>query len=164
MSRRHLEQLQRRQAASLGFLLIRCGQLWNERAISTVNAEAGRPVLRDAHTRLLPHLQAPEGVRITGLAKALGVTKQAVQPLVAELAEAGIVEVSADPEDARARRVSLTRHGVQAMLHGTGVLEGIETELKPTLGAAEVRTLKRGLARLLDVLEARGPGASRPPT
>lgn len=157
MGQRQLEQLQRRQAASLGFLLIRCGQLWNERAIARVNAEAGRPVLRDAHTRLLPHLQAPEGVRITELAKTLGVTKQAVQPLVAELAEAGVVRVEADPDDARARRVTLTSHGVQAMLHGTGVLEAIERELTPGLGTAEVKRLKRSLTQLLVVLDRSAP-------
>lgn len=153
MSQRQLEQLQRRQAASLGFLLIRCGQAWNDRAIARVNAEAGRPVLRDAHTRLLPHLQAPEGVRITELAKTLGVTKQAVQPLVAELAEAGVVRVEPDPDDARARRVTLTSHGVQAMLHGTGVLEAIEREVAPELGAVEVKRLKRALTQLLVILD-----------
>ncbi|MBL8950063.1 MAG: MarR family transcriptional regulator [Myxococcaceae bacterium] len=154
MNDRRLEGLRRRQANSLGFLLIRCGQLFNERGIAGVNAEAGRPVLREAHTKLLPHLQAPDGVRITELARVLGVTKQAVQPLVAELAEAGVVRVEADPADARARRVSLTAHGVDAMLHGTGVLERIERELQPRLKRGEVEKLKMMLRGLLGVLEA----------
>ena len=37
-------------------------------------------MLREAHTRLLPYLQDPAGIRITDLAQAVGVTKQAVQP------------------------------------------------------------------------------------
>ncbi|MDX2010528.1 MAG: MarR family transcriptional regulator [Myxococcaceae bacterium] len=153
---RGLAELERRQQNSLGFLLIRCGHLWNERAIGRVNAEAGRPVLRESHTKLLPWLQAPEGIRITDLAQAVGVTKQAVQPLVAELAREGIVDVSVDPDDARARRVTLTPKGVEAMRHGTGVLETLENELGPTLGKGEARELKRLLRGLLRALEPSG--------
>ena len=151
--KRRLEQLRKRQADSLGFLLIRCGQLWNERGIHQVNAEAGGAVLREAHTKLLPHLQAPEGIRITALAEQMGVTKQAVQPLVAELAEQGVVRVESDPDDARARRVTLTALGVEAMLHGTGVLERIERDVAPTLGKKELKALKQSLRRLLAALE-----------
>ncbi len=152
--KKRLEQLQKRQADSLGFLLIRCGQLWNERGIAQVNLEAGAPVLREAHTKLLPHLQAPEGIRITALAERVGVTKQAVQPLVAELSEQGLVRVEPDPDDARARRVTLTALGVDAMLHGTGVLERLERDVAPALGKAEVKALKQSLRRLLAVLES----------
>jgi DNA-binding MarR family transcriptional regulator len=147
-----LDHLRKRQLDSLGYLLIRCGQLWNERGIAAVNAEAGRPALREAHTRLLPYLQAAEGVRITDLAKRLDVTKQAVQPLVADLVGAGIARVEPDPDDARAKRLFLTPHGVEAVLHGTGILERIELELAPRLGRDEVRTLKAQLRRLLELL------------
>lgn len=151
--KKRLEQLQKRQAESLGFLLIRCGQLWNERAIGQVNAEAGAAVLREAHTKLLPYLQAPNGIRITTLAEQVGVTKQAVQPLVADLAAKGLVRVEPDPDDARARRVTLTAFGVDAMLHGTGVLERIEREVAPALGKTELKALKQSLRRLLAALE-----------
>lgn len=151
---RRLERLRQRQAQSLGFLLIRCGQLWNEQGIERVNRDAGRPVLREAHTKLLPHLQAPEGVRITELAKQVGVTKQAVQPLVAELAGLGLVRIEEDEADARARRVFLTSHGVDAMLHGTGVLEAIEREVVKQLSHTQRTRLKRDLGALLRVLEA----------
>lgn len=124
--------------------------------MAAVNAEAGRVMLRDAHTRLLPHLQAPHGIRITELAKRVGVTKQAVQPLIAELADEGMVALSADPADGRARRVTLTAFGIEAMLQGTGVLEALEAELAPALGRAEVRRLKRSLTALLEVLAYSG--------
>lgn len=151
--KRRLEQLQRRQADSLGFLLIRCGQLWNERGIGQVNAEVGAAVLREAHTKLLPYLQSPNGIRITTLAEQVGVTKQAVQPLVADLAAQGLVRVEPDPDDARARRVTLTPRGVDAMMHGTGVLERIEREVAPALGKTELKALKQSLRRLLAALE-----------
>jgi DNA-binding MarR family transcriptional regulator len=158
---KQLETLRRRQANSLGFLLIRCGQLWNERGIAAVNASAqalgrsARPVLREAHTRLLPYLQEPAGIRITELARLVGVTKQAVQPLVAELAEQGVVRVGVDAEDARARRVFLTPFGVEAMLHGTGVLESIEAVVTSPLTKPDVKALKQLLTRLLQTLETK---------
>jgi DNA-binding MarR family transcriptional regulator len=151
--RRPLDHVQALQAESLGFLLVRAGQLWSERVVALVNADAGAPVVREAHTRLFPHLLAEGGLRITELAKAVGVTKQAVQPLVAELAELGMVRVEADPLDARARRVLLTDHGVAAMVHGTGVLLRVEAEVTPRLAAREVKELKRLLGKLLPILE-----------
>ena len=100
MAHRTLNQVRKLQAKSLGYLLIRCSQMWGDRAIAAVNREAGGPVLREAHTRLLPYLQTAEGIRITDLAKAVGVTKQAVQPLVSELAMVGIVRIETDQQDA----------------------------------------------------------------
>jgi len=157
MARRPLEHVRALQAESLGFLVVRAGQLWSERVLAIVHAEAGASVVREAHTRLFPHLLAEGGVRITDLAHALGVTKQAVQPLVAELADLGMVRVEIDPDDARARRVLLTDHGVAAMVHGTGVLLRIEAELAPHLGARDVAALKRLLAKLLPILEKPAP-------
>lgn len=141
--------LARLQARSLGYALIRCGQLFNQRAVDRVNAEAGGHLFREAHTRLLPHLQSEEGVRVTELARRLAVTKQAVHQLVAELVETGVARVDPDPRDARARRVRLTRFGLDAMCHGTEVLLELERELTPEFGRAEARALHRLLTRLL---------------
>lgn len=155
-----LDHVRALQAQSLGYLLLRAGQLWSERVLSIVHAEAGAPVVREAHTRLFPHLLSEGGIRITDLARALNVTKQAVQPLVAELAELGMVRVDADPDDARARRVLLTDHGVAAMVHGTGVLLRVEAEVAPRLGARDAAQLTRLLAKLLPILEvSRAPRA-----
>lgn len=153
-----MDELRALQASSLGFLLIRCGQVFNERGMARVNSEAGAPVLREAHTRLIPHLMVEEGVRITALAQKTGVTKQAVQQLVADLLELGVVKVSADPDDARARRVMLTELGVHAMEHGAGKLLELEAELAKTLGKKQLKELHAALTKLLPVLEE---GAAR---
>ena len=99
-----------------------------------------------------------EGVRITALAQKTGVTKQAVQQLVADLLELGVVKVSADPDDARARRVMLTELGVHAMEHGAGKLLELEAELAKTLGKKQLKELHAALTKLLPVLEE---GAAR---
>jgi DNA-binding MarR family transcriptional regulator len=149
-----LDELAALQASSLGYQLIRAGQLWNERAIARVNSEAGAPVLRDAHTRLFPHLLGHDGVRIVDLAARLAVTKQAIAPLVQELAELGFVRVDVDQDDARAKRVHLTRTGRAAMAHGTGVLIAIEDDVRPALGARDLRALHRQLTAVVAALTA----------
>ena len=148
-----IAEVRRLQASSVGYLLIRSGQLWNERAIGRVNAEARGPALREAHTRLLPHLLEPDGIRITELARRLSITKQAVQPLVADMVEAGVLRMEDDPDDARARRVILTAHGFAAMRHGTGILLDIEAALGRALGKASMTELRRLLTALLAALE-----------
>jgi len=149
---KQLQDIRRLQEKSLGYLLIRAGQLYNERGMALVNAQGQGPLLRDAHTRLLPHLLDAEGVRITELARRLSVSKQAVQQLVADMVAAGVVAVEPDPEDARARRVVLTAHGALAMKHGTGVLVAIEQELAPLIHERTQKQLRPLLTRLLAAL------------
>jgi DNA-binding MarR family transcriptional regulator len=148
-----VELLRRRQRQSVGYLLIRCGQLWNARAIALVNAEAGRPLLGEAHTRLLPHLLSAKGIRMTTLARRLGVSKQAVHQLVAEMRNAKAVRLAPDPADRRARLVHLTTAGLAAMAHGTGVLEGVAASLATEFGKSRMATLRTLLDRLLPLLD-----------
>lgn len=156
-------ELKRLQLQSVGYLLIRSAALFNERGIRLVNQ--GKPgfVFREAHTRLVPHLLEPEGVRISDLAKRLSVTKQAIQVLVAELNEAGIVRLATDPEDGRARRVMLTARGARAIEHGTGLLLEIEAELALALGSGRMRVLGNLLRGLLSTLEASPAGELEAP-
>lgn len=154
-SSRGIDQVRKLQARSVGYLLIRCGQLWNDRGVARVNAQQqpGTPTFREAHTRLLPHLLEPGGIRLTELARRLSITKQAVQPLVADLVAARVVELVEDPDDARARRIVFTAFGLESMNRGTGELLRIEAELSRAFGAREMKALGKLLTRLLPVLE-----------
>lgn len=147
------KRLERAQAGSLGYVLIRSGQLFNELGIQRVNAEAGKPVLSEAHTRLLPYLQSPGGIRVTELARKIGVTKQAVAQLIATMVEHGVVRLEQDPRDARARRVMLTERGYASMLHGTEHLRAIDGEVSARLGKRTVSQLHGLLTQLLQVLQ-----------
>ena len=152
-----LEVLQARQQASVGFLLIRAGQLWNEHAIARVNAQAGRPVLRESHTRLLPLLLQPGGARLSDLARRLGLTKQSVQPLVGELKALGVVTTQPDPEDGRAVRIILTERGLAGINQGNEVLRQLEREFAGVLGHAEMKRLGSILRKLVPHLEEPTP-------
>jgi DNA-binding MarR family transcriptional regulator len=148
------EALERARRDSLGHVLFEAARQLDERALERGNRAPGRPAavhVRPAHTRLFPHIDF-EGVRITDLAAKVGVTKQAVQPLVAELADWGVVDVTSDPTDGRARLVRWTEAGVHANLHGLGVLAEFERELGKRIGKKRVAALRDDLGALVALL------------
>lgn len=151
--RRTLEQA--KQASTLQ-LLFKAARLANDRAIARVNLEAGHPVFRRAIADLLPHIDLT-GVRIGAISAKVGVSKQAVSKVVADMVAAGVVEVVADPTDARARLVRFTPRGVDAIAHGLGVLSGLERELARQVGARTIRRLHAALVAIVPALESEAP-------
>ena len=137
--------LEAAKRASVGQLLFRCARRMNEQAIARVRAATGQPV-RTAHTLLFPHIDL-EGTRQTELARRLGVTNQSVGVLVDELVEMGALERVPDPADGRARLVRFVG-GEGALLHGLGVLAGLERELADEVGAERWAALHDALVAL----------------
>jgi len=147
-----IARIERRKGASVGQLLMRAGRLVNERAMARVQARV--PAARLAHTALLPHIDF-EGTRLTEIARRAGVTKQAVGPLVDEMVALGMLRREPDPDDARAQRVRFTDAGLEQLLAGLDVLDGLERDLAAAVGgAAAMARLGATLARLLVALEA----------
>ncbi len=132
-------------------LLFKCARLANERAIARINSEAGKPLLKGAHTSLLPHLDY-EGVRVVELAKRLEISKQAVSQTLAEMVEHEIVELIPDPSDGRAKLARLTAKGAASIAHGLSVLKGLERELAREVGESQMRALHEALLALEPVL------------
>jgi DNA-binding MarR family transcriptional regulator len=146
---RDFEALKRQSVAQL---LFKCARLVNERAIERVNRQVGpEPALRASHTALFPHLTS-EGVRGADLAKKLGVTKQAVSQLVAELEYWGVVEQVDDPKDGRAKLVRFTPKGEQGLLQGMAVLRELELELGDKIGKRRMQELHTALLALEEAL------------
>ena len=155
------EDLDTARRASLGQVLLRAARLFNEAAIARVNASGGPP-LREAHTRLLPHL-GRTGIRATELARRVGVSKQAVGVLVDEMVGWGVVERLRDPADGRALLVRLTPAGQAATLRGLGVLDTLAAELEEELGEKALRKLHKRLGQLVEALERRAPARDDAP-
>ncbi len=154
MNKTEREVLESAKRASVGQLLFKCARLLDERALARVaKAARGKPTLRPAHTKLLPHITV-EGVRLTALAAKLGVTKQAVGQLVAEMESMGVVTCVTDPADARAKLVRFTPKGIQGIHQGLGVLREIEGEIEARLGAKAMKALHEALLATLEVLES----------
>lgn len=144
---RRLQRLEKAKRGSTLQLLFRCARLANDEAIERVNAAAGRPIFRGAIANLLPHISF-EGIRLGALAARVGVSKQAVSKVVAEMAAEGIVELAPDPSDARGRLVRFTARGADAIEHGLSILGGLERELSAKLGARRVAELHDTLLAL----------------
>jgi len=135
-------------------LLFRAARLVNERAMGSVQAAGS--TLRVAHTQLFPHITT-DGVRLTEIADKLGVTKQAIGPLVDDLEREGVVERVDDPDDRRAKRIRWTRKGQRSLLHGLGVLAALETELAREVGKARLAELADTCERIIAALEPSPP-------
>src|SRR5688572_7630686 len=83
--------LDRATRASTLQLLFRAARLLDGAAVARVRADPAAAAMRTAHTALLPHLDFT-GVRLTELATRVGVSKQAVAPLIDDLEAMGTVE------------------------------------------------------------------------
>lgn len=154
VSAQRLRRLEKAKRGSTLQLLFRCARLANEEAIERVNAAAGRPIFRGAIANLLPHISF-EGIRLGALAARVGVTKQAVSKVVAEMAAEGVVELVPDPGDARGRLVRFTRRGAEAIEHGLAILGALERDLAAKAGARRMAELHDTLL-IIDRLLASG--------
>ena len=146
------QDFEAKKRQSVAQLLFKCARLVNEQAIERVNQKVGpSPALRASHTALFPHLTS-EGVRGADLAKKLGVTKQAVSQLIAELEYWGLVEQVADPKDGRAKLVRFTPKCEQGLLQGLQVLNELELELSDKIGKRRMQELHTALLALEQAL------------
>lgn len=73
------------------------------------------------HHRILYFVARRPGQRVNELLETLGVSKQALHGPLRQLAAAGLVQIAADPDDRRGRRLSLTKTGkaLEAKLSAT---------------------------------------------
>lgn len=152
-----------RDAATLQ-LLFKASRLANERALARAAADAGAAAsaVRPAHTALFPHLDF-DGIRLTELASRVGVTKQAVGQLVDDLVALGMVERIDDPTDKRAKRIRFSRRGYAGLMHGLGVLQEVEGDLRASVGARRMRELHETLRLVILALESTPSGSSPAP-
>jgi DNA-binding MarR family transcriptional regulator len=133
----------------IGWHLWRAARAWKAELVAGMVA-AGHGWYAQARGNLLQHI-GPEGLRQGDLADRAGLTKQAVQQFVDELAADGIVERQPDPADARARRVALTDAGRAAMRDADRIKQEIEDRWRSRLG-------DDGFTALADALRAVAQG------
>lgn len=140
------EELERAKRASTAQLLFRCARRVNELALERLSARTRLPI-RASHTALFPHVDL-EGTRQTELARRLGVSKQAVNQLVSELEELGVLERVPDPSDRRATLVRFTQKKGRSLLDGLALLGEIERELEQAIGKERMEALHDALGAL----------------
>lgn len=105
----------------------------------------GHTGLRPAHARLMVFL-GWEGSRISDIARAQDVSKNAIGQLVDELVELGYVERVADPHDRRAKIVRYTRQGADMMADAAAVGVQLDSEIEDIIGSERLGQLRSALS------------------
>ena len=150
-------ELLRYQTSSLQRHAIEFGE-WMMRASLARSHSLGHEALRPAHARLMVFL-GWEGSRISDIARAQDVSKNAIGQLVTELEELGYVERVADPRDGRAKIVRYTKQGVDMMADAAAIGERLDAQLEDIIGAARLAQFRAALA---DICAQLGLGPKLP--
>ena len=105
---------------------------------------AARDKVGDAHIHITRHLPL-DGARLTELAQAAGLTKQSMGDLVDQCEAWGLVTRSADPLDARARRIAFTPAGLDWLAAFQAAVTQAEAEFRAAVGADVATVVALGL-------------------
>jgi DNA-binding MarR family transcriptional regulator len=105
---------------------------------------AARDQISAAHIHITRHL-ALQGSRLTELAQAAGMTKQAMGKLVDQCAAWGLVTREDDPLDARARRVVFTETGLAWLQAFRDAVQQAEQEFREAVGQDVATVVALGL-------------------
>jgi DNA-binding MarR family transcriptional regulator len=117
---------------------------WFDDALRSRLADQGLAELTTAESMVFPYLDK-EGTRPADLARRLGITRQSAQSLVRGLEAKGLVELVDDPEDGRAKKITLTAAGRQSVPLALETFEQLENELSRRIGAKRVTQLRNAL-------------------
>ncbi len=105
---------------------------------------AARDKVGAAHIHITRHLPLA-GARLTELAQAAGLTKQSMGDLVDQCEAWGLVARSADPLDARARRIAFTPAGLDWLAAFQAAVTQAEAEFRAAVGAEVATVVALGL-------------------
>ena len=138
----------------LGRLLGHAMRRFDERVLQLMASNEGVPLAlanlaaRDqisaAHIHITRHL-ALQGSRLTELAQAAGMTKQAMGNLVNQCEAWGLVTREDDPLDARAKRVVFTESGLAWLQAFRTAVQQAEREFREAVGPEVATVVALGL-------------------
>ena len=113
-------------------------------------AERGYDDVRPGHGAVFLHVERRTGTRLGELARRAGVTKQSMMQVVDDLEARGYVSRTADPDDARAKLVTLTAEGRRCATEFRRAVQVLQTRARRRLGAGADEALRSALAVLAD--------------
>src|SRR5262249_20197318 len=110
----------------------------------------GFPEVRPSFGSLLVPLFEEDGLRMGELARRSRLAKQTMTTMVRLVGRAGLVRRRADPTDARATRIYLTRRGHELRPVAARTIRLIEERILQRLGERRTAALRASLAQLID--------------
>ncbi|MFD5336574.1 MarR family winged helix-turn-helix transcriptional regulator [Streptomyces hawaiiensis] len=104
-----------------------------------------------------------EPLPVSGIARAMGITRQSVQRIADLLVERGLAEYRPNPAHRRAKLLAPTGQGRAAIARIDPGHAAFADRLAEAFGEAELAEAVRTLERLSKVLDRTGPPGTRPP-
>jgi DNA-binding MarR family transcriptional regulator len=148
----------------LGALL----RMARQEAVNHINGalqQAGFGDVSPSHYAVMQQLaQAPDGLRLTEMAAASGITKPSMSALVEALETRGYVARLPDPRDQRAQLIQLTDRGWRLGEAAQKAVQRVEQLWAERLGRRDVEVLRDILQRLVDSRPGLQANPSRAPT
>jgi DNA-binding MarR family transcriptional regulator len=142
-----------RSGADLALLLLGGFRALVDDAIVEL-AERGYEDVRPVHDFAMRAIAAGAD-NASELGRRLSVSKQAAAKTVAVLEERGYVARSADPLDARRKRLQVTALGFEVMRVGEAVFDELRDKWKRKIGAKQLERLESDLAALVEASQVR---------
>lgn len=133
--------------ASLGFLLAKASQRWNELLYAHFS-ERGYGEVRPAYGSILLPLFEEDGPRIGELARRARLAKQTMTTMIRLMERDGLVIREPDPDDGRATRVRLTARARRFRPVAEEVLAELDRLVTRALGANRSQRLAHDLKEL----------------
>ncbi len=134
----------------VGFLLAQASRRFNERLVERLTAR-GFGEMRASYGSVLVPLFEREGLRVSELASASRLSKQAMTGLLASCEADGLVERERSPLDGRAFDVRLTARGHELRVAAGEVLAELDAELVASLGTRNRDALVRALKGVIEL-------------
>lgn len=131
---------------------------WFEVRHLDLMAQRGFDDVRRAHNQVFIHLPA-NGLRLTDLARAAGISKQAMSGLVDDLIAMSYLDRVPDPTDGRAKLITWAPRGLAAHEATMRAFAEIEAELAGSMGEDELAALRSLLFDAVRSIGAVDPGA-----
>lgn len=135
---------------SVGFLLAKASQRWNE-LLSAAFAAAGFPEVRAAYGSLLVPLFEEDGLRQGELARRSRLSKQTLTTMARALEADGLIERRPDPSDARATLVYLTERARRFQPVAERVLADLDARVVAATGVDDRASLRRSLRTIMNL-------------
>jgi DNA-binding MarR family transcriptional regulator len=129
---------------SLGFLLAKASQRWNELLFAQFVAR-GYSEVRPSYGSLLLPLFEEDGLRMGQLAERARLSKQTMTTMVRLLERDGLVTRERDSADGRAFRIHLTERAREFQPVAEEVLEELDREVQQALTPRATNALERAL-------------------
>lgn len=113
--------------------------------------------LTHAHNAVFATLPGEGGARAADMAVRAGITRQSMGEVIRDLVGLGIVEMTPDPDDRRAKVVGWTEYGLTVAKQGHEHLADLEQRFVDEFGEEDYEVARRVLERVREMLEGDGP-------